>query len=281
MNNQIKTILLLSFLSLVFIFLGSLLGGRTGLYTALIFAVVMNGVSYFFSDKMALMASGAKPLDEKDAPELYSRTRELAQRANIPMPKMYITPDLQANAFATGRDPQHAAVAVTQGLLNNLSMREVEAVIAHELAHVKNRDILISSIAAVIASAVGFLANMMMFAPMQNNDEEEGGSPFGIVGMIAMAILAPLASTLIQMAISRAREFEADATAKRLLGTGQPLADALRSIHRSVAHDPNVALNPAYASMYIANPFGGAGNAMVKLFSTHPPVEERIQKLLQ
>lgn len=281
MNNQLKTILLLSFLSILFIFLGSAVGGRGGMYTALIFALVMNGISYFFSDKIALMASGAKPLQQHDAPELYQRTQALAQRAGIPMPKMYLTPDLQSNAFATGRDPDHASVAVTQGLLNNLSMREVEAVIAHELAHVKNRDILISSIAAVIASAVGFLANMFMYSPMHRGDDDEGGGAFGIVGVIVMAILAPLASTMIQMAISRAREFEADATAKQLMGTGQPLADALRSIHASVMHHPNTALNPAYASMYIANPFGGIGGSMINLFSTHPPVEERIRKLLQ
>lgn len=281
MNNQIKTILLLSFLSILFIFIGSAIGGRGGMYMALLFALALNGISYFFSDKIALMASGAKPLAQQDAPELYQRTQSLSQRAGIPMPKLYLTPELQSNAFATGRDPAHASVAVTQGLLNNLSLREVEAVIAHELAHVKNRDILISSIAAVIASAVGFLANMLMYSPMHRGDDDEGGGGFGIVGIIVMAILAPLVSTMIQMAISRAREFEADATAKQLLGTGQPLADALRSIHASVAQQPNTALNPAYASMYIANPFGGAGGAMIKLFSTHPPVEERIQKLLQ
>lgn len=280
MNNQIKTILLLSVLTLLLIGIGGAIGGRGGLYLAFIIALVTNGIAYFFSDKMALMASGAKPLSREEAPELFSRTERLAQKANIPMPRMYLTPDLQANAFATGRDPNHAAVAVTQGLLNNLSANEVEAVIAHELAHIKNRDILISSIAAVIASAVGFIANFAMFSPAQSDEEGQSSGLFGILGIILISLLAPIASTIIQFAISRSREFAADATAKNLMGTGQYLADALLSIHRTVSMNPNTDLNPAYASMYIANPFGNVGNAMSKLFSTHPPVEERIQKLL-
>jgi heat shock protein HtpX len=278
MNNTIKTIILLGSLSLIVIMLGRLFGGVTGMTIAFVFALAMNGVAYFFSDKMALMASGAQPLEEKDAPELYKRTRALAQKAEIPMPRMYITPELQTNAFATGRNPQNSAVAVTQGLLNNLTMREVEAVIAHELAHIKNRDILISSIAAVLASVISFIANMAIFAP--NSGDDQDSSPFSIVGAIAMSMLAPIAGMIIQMAISRAREFEADATAKRLLGTGQPLADALMSINRSVNNSPAHDLNPAYASMYIANPFGGTPGALVKLLSTHPPVEERIARLL-
>lgn len=279
MNNTIKTIVLLGSLSLLIIVIGRYFGGVSGMVMAFGIALAMNGAAYFFSDKMALSASGAQPLDENQAPELFARTRVLVQKAGIPMPKMYITPELQSNAFATGRDPNHAAVAVTQGLLNQLSMREVEAVIAHELAHIKNRDILISSIAAVFASVIGFLANFAIFAPQQ--DSEGNNSPLGLVGSIAISLLAPLAGAVIQMAISRAREFEADATAKQLLGSGQPLADALQSIHRSVSVDPVHQLNPAYASMYIANPFGGMGGSMVRLFSTHPPVEERIKRLVQ
>ena len=278
MNNTIKTIILLGSLSLVVIVIGRLFGGVSGMVMAFIIALAMNSAAYFFSDKMALMASGAQPLDEKDAPDLFRATKALAQKANIPMPKMYITPEMQANAFATGRDPQHAAVAVTQGLLQNLTPREVEAVIAHELAHIKNRDILISSIAAVLASMIGFIANFSLYSPQQNN--ENTNPLFAIVGAIAVSLLAPLAGVIIQMAISRAREFEADATAKQLLGTGQPLADALKSIHKTVRFNPAHDINPAYSSMYIANPFGGANSNLINLFSTHPPVEERIKRLL-
>lgn len=278
MNNTIKTIVLLGSLSLIVVVLGRMFGGVSGMMIAFIIAIGMNGAAYFFSDKMALMASGAQPLAESDAPDLFSRTRSLCQRAGIPMPKMYITPEMQANAFATGRNPQNAAVAVTQGLLQTLSPREVEAVIAHELAHIKNRDILISSIAAVFASVIGFIANFALFSPQQN--DEDGNPAFGIVGAIVISMLAPLAGTVLQMAISRAREFAADATAKELLGTGQPLAEALQSIHRTVATNPAHQLNPAYSSMYIANPFGNMGGTMIKLFSTHPPVEERIKRLI-
>jgi heat shock protein HtpX len=278
-NNNIKTILLLATLSLIVIGLGGVLGGQAGLIVALVFAVLINGVSFFFSDKLALAASGAKPITAADYPQIFQRTKILADRMGLPMPKMYLSPDLQANAFATGRDPQHAAVAITQGLLNHLNSSEVEAVIAHELAHIKNRDILISSVAAVLASVLSFLANMAMFGGFSQDDGEES-SPFGFLGVLALSLLAPIAGMLVQMGISRAREFEADATAKRALGTGQYLASALRNIHRSVHLSPNQELNPAFASMYIANPIGPLGNRLTELLSTHPPVEERIKKLV-
>jgi len=280
MNNNIKTFLLLAGLSLLLIFVGGIIGGRSGVIMAFVFSLAMNGAAYFFSDKMALAANGAKPVSREEAPELYAMVEDLTRRSNMPMPRLYMTPEMQANAFATGRDPQHAAVAVTQGIMKTLSSDELKAVIAHELGHIQNRDILISSIAAVIASSVGFLANMAMFAPGRSDEENSGGG-LGIVGAIAVSLLAPLVGSVIQMAISRSREFEADAWAKRAIGSGMPLANALKRIQLSVTDDPATQLNPAYSSMYIANPFGNVGGNMVRLFSTHPPVEDRIKRLLQ
>ena len=276
MNTYLKTFLLLGILSVIVIFLGGLVGGRGGIVTAFIFALLMNGGMYFFSEKLALSMSRAKPLDPKKYKELYQIIEELSRKIKIPMPKLYITPDMQANAFATGRGPGHASVAVTQGILDTLSKEELRAVLAHELAHVKNRDVLIATIAAVLASTISFIANMAMFGGFGNHDGEEnrGGGMLGVV----FALLMPIGAAIIQMAISRQREFGADETGARTIGTGEPLAMALVAIHDSARRAPMQG-NPALSSLYIGDPSGGLGGKMLHLFSTHPPVEERIKIL--
>lgn len=273
MGNYIKTILLLGVLSAVLIFIGRIVGGVEGMYVALLFALVMNGASYFFSDKIALSLSGAKPLSRTQNPELYSTVEQLAHKMNIPIPKLYITPARQANAFATGRDPQHASVAVTEGILDILSKEELRGVLAHELGHVKNRDILIASIAAVLASAISFVGNMALFQP--NRDEENNAG--GAIALVA-AILVPIGASLIQMAVSREREYSADATGAAVIGNGNALADALLAISDSTTKAP-IKSNPALSTLYIENPFGERGSNMMNLFSTHPPVEERVKRL--
>lgn len=277
MGSILKTILLLGILSVIMIFLGRMFGGTSGMYIAFIFALLMNGGMYFFSDKMALSMSGAKPLDRATHREIYQIVEELSHKIKIPMPKLYITPDMQANAFATGRGPGHASVAVTQGILETLHKDELRAVLAHELAHVKNRDVLVATIAAVLASTISFLANMSLFGGFGSNNDEEGNQGAGIFGLV-IALLVPIAASVIQMAISRQREFGADETGAKTIGTGKPLSKALIAIHDSARMRPMQA-NPATASLYIGNPLGGLGNGMMKLFSTHPPVEERIKRL--
>lgn len=276
MGNVVKTIFLLGILSVLLITIGGLLGGEQGVYTALIFSLLMNGVSYFFSDKIALMVSGAKPLDKNKEPELYVMVSDLAKKMKMPMPKLYMTQASQANAFATGRDPNHASVAVTKGLMDILSKDEVKAVLAHELSHVKNRDILIASIAATIASAISFIANMSFYGGFRGRDDEDNRS-MGAIGIV-LALLVPIAASLIQLAISRQREFGADETGARTIGDGDPLARALIKIHDSAKRAPLKA-NPAFSSLYIGNPLGGRGGTLLNLFSTHPPVEERIKRL--
>lgn len=276
MGNIAKTIFLLGILSILLITVGNILGGQQGMYTALIFSLLMNGVAYFYSDKIALMASGAKPITKKEAPDLYKIVERLSGKMRIPMPKLYMTPSAQANAFATGRDPSHASVAVTAGIMDILSSDELEAVLAHELSHVKNRDILIASIAAVMASAISFLANMSWYGGFGGRrDNEDRGS--GALGLI-MVLLVPIAASLIQLAISREREFGADASGAKTMGTGKPLARALLAIHDSTRRQP-LRGNPAFSSLYIDNPLGGLGGTMLNLFSTHPPVAERIKRL--
>ncbi len=275
MGNIAKTIFLLGILSVLLITVGNILGGQQGMYMALIFSLLMNGGMYFYSDKIALMVSGAKPLAKKDAPELYASVADLAVRMHIVMPKLYITPNMQANAFATGRDPNHASVAVTQGLMEVLSKEEVKAVLAHELSHVKNRDILIASIAAVMASAISFLANMSFYGGFgRRNNEDRGNGALGLV----MVLLVPIAASLIQLAISREREFGADESGAKTMGTGKPLAKALLAIHDSTRRQP-LRGNPAFSSLYIDNPLGGVGGTLMNLFSTHPPIAERIKRL--
>ncbi|MBI4080145.1 MAG: zinc metalloprotease HtpX [Candidatus Levybacteria bacterium] len=276
MGNQIKTIALLGLLSILLITLGRMLGGVGGMYIGLLFALVMNGVSYFYSDKIALKMSGAKPVSQKEMPELYGIVVDLSKKMDLPMPKLYMTPERQANAFATGRDPNHASVAVTAGILDVLSKEELKAVLAHELGHVRNRDILVASVAAVIASAISFMGNMAMWGSFgrSRDDEDSGGGAFALLA----AILVPIGASLIQLAISRQREFGADETGARTIGNGEPLAKALVAIHDSAKAHP-MRTNPAFSSLYIGNPLGGLGGGLMKLFSTHPPVEERVARL--
>lgn len=278
MINYVKTFILLGFLSVLLVTVGGLLGGESGMITAFGFALLMNGVSYFYSDKLALMASGAKPVSKQQEPELYKMVEDLAHKMNIPMPKLYKTPEQQANAFATGRNPEHASVAVTEGIMQTLSKEELKAVLAHELGHVKNRDILIASVAAVLASAISFIANMSLWGGFgRSNDEEDNNPLAGILGLV-VALLIPIGASLIQLAISRQREFAADETGAKLMGSGKPLAKALLAIHDSTRRSP-MQTNPAFSSLYIDNPLGGAGGRMINLFSTHPPVSERVKRL--
>jgi heat shock protein HtpX len=276
MANGLKTALLLGVLSGLLLLIGDSLGGQNGLVMAFGFAVVMNFASYWFSDKIVLMMYKAQPVGPEHP--LYRITERLAQRAGLPMPKVYLIPDLSPNAFATGRNPSHAAVAATEGILRVLSEREMEGVIAHELSHVKHRDILISSVAATMGAAIMMLARMAQFAAFfgggGRDDDSRGGNP---IGMLATMILAPIAAMLIQAAISRSREFAADAGAAQLVGTPYGLVDALKKIDAVSKRVPMDA-NPATAHMFIMKPFSGSG--MLSVFSTHPPLEKRIQALL-
>lgn len=276
MGSVLKTFVLLGILSVILVTLGGFFGGSDGIIMAFIFSLLMNGGMYFFSDKLALKMSGAKPLNKNTHGDIYKIVEELSNKIKIPMPKLYITPDKQANAFATGRGPGHASVAVTQGIVDTLSKEELRAVLAHELAHVKNRDVLVATIAAVLASTISFISNMAMFGGFgnSNNENNRGAGMFGIV----IAILVPIAASIVQMAISRQREFGADETGAKTIGTGAPLAKALVAIHNSARRSP-MHTNPALSSLYIGNPLSGLGGGMMKLFSTHPPVEERIKRL--
>ncbi len=277
MPNGLKTALLLGALSGMLLLLGDFLGGQQGLILAFGFAALMNLGSYWFSDKIVLRMYNAQQVDASHP--LYQMTQRLAIKAGLPMPKVYVIPDSSPNAFATGRNPQHAAVAATQGIMQALAPHELEGVIAHELAHVRHRDILISSVAATIAAAVMMLARMAMYTGMfggGRDDREEGGT--NPIALIAMMILAPIAAMLIQMAISRSREFAADAGAAEITGNPRALADALRKIDALAKRVPLDA-NPATAHMFIVKPFSGQG--LMGLFSTHPPTEARVHALLQ
>jgi heat shock protein HtpX len=276
MGNGIKTALLLGLLSGLVLVIGDLVGGSNGIVVAFVFAALMNLGSYWFSDKLVLRMYHAQEVGPSHP--LYGVTERLARRAGLPMPKVYVIPDSSPNAFATGRNPQHAAVAATEGILRALSEHELEGVIAHELAHVKHRDILISSVAATMAAAIMMVARMAMYASMfgSGRDDREGSAnPIALLGMM---ILAPLAAALIQMAISRSREFAADAGGARIAGTPYGLADALRKIDALSKRVPLDA-NPATAHMFIVKPFSGGG--VLSLFSTHPSTEARIRALLE
>ena len=276
MGNAIKTTLLLGLMSGVLLVLGELLGGRGGLVVAFGFAIVMNFASYWFSDKIVLKMYRATPVGPEH--KLYQVTARLAQRAGLPMPKVYIIPDASPNAFATGRNPSHAAVAATEGILRLLDEREIEGVIAHELAHVKHRDILISSVAATMGAAIMMVARMAQFAAFfgggRGNNREGGTNP---IAMLATVILAPVAAMLIQAAISRSREFGADAGGAAIAGTPYGLVDALKKLEVAAKRIPMNA-NPATAHMFIMKPFSVSG--MMSLFSTHPPTEARVRALL-
>ena len=277
MSSSLKTAFLLAVLTLVFVYIGNLLGGTTGMTIAFGIALVMNFVSYWFSDKIVLAMYRAKEVTPEEAPRLYEMVRNVATQTGIPMPKVYIIPTPAPNAFATGRNPNNAAVAVTEGLLKLLEPNEVEAVIAHEIGHVTNRDILIGTIAATLAGAIGYLAHMAQWALIfggfgRSNDNEGHGN---LVGSLAMIILAPIIALVIQLAISRAREYKADETGARLTRRPLDLASALKKIRHGAEKIPLDA-NPGTAHMFIMNPLRGG---LAGLFSTHPPVEERVARL--
>lgn len=280
MGNTLKTGALLAVLTVLFVFLGGLAGGEQGMVMAFLFAGLMNFASYWWSDRIVLWMYGAQEVSEAEAPEFHGLVRRLAQRAGLPMPKVYIIPSETPNAFATGRNPQHAAVAATQGILRILTPEELEGVMAHELGHVRNRDILISTIAATLAGAIMMLARMAQFAALfgggRSQEDEEGGGAGGIVGMVLLAVLAPLAAMLIQMAISRAREYLADAAGAQISRKPQALASALEKLERA-AHAVPMEANPSTAHLFIVNPLRGSG--LLSLFSTHPPVAERVARL--
>ena len=276
MSNMLKTTVFLALLTGLFIAVGGLLGGRSGMVMALVFALIMNFVSYWFSDKIVLKMYGAKPLGEGDLPVVQRIVRKLATQANIPMPKLYLLPSESPNAFATGRNPQHAAVAVTEGILRIMDERELEGVLAHELSHVLNRDILISTIAATVAGAISMLANMAQWGMMFGGSRDEEGRSSNPIALLATIILAPLAAMLIQMAVSRSREYQADASGAKLTHDPNALASALGKLGQATKMIPMNA-NPATAHLFIVNPLNG--RALMNLFSTHPPLEDRIERL--
>jgi heat shock protein HtpX len=272
--NTLKTATLMVGLTLVLVWAGAAFGGQSGMTIALIFALLMNIFSYWFSDKIVLKMYRAQEVSEQEAPELFSMVKRLTQKAGLPMPKVYIINQDQPNAFATGRNPAHAAVAVTTGIMTILSREELEGVIGHELAHVQHRDILIGTVAATIAGAISYLAHMAQWAMIfGGGDDEDGGNP---LAAIVMMIVAPIAAMLIQMAISRSREYAADRGGAKIVGNPQHLADALKKLHMASQRVPMKA-EPATAHMFIVNPLSGRGFS--KLFSTHPPMEERIARL--
>jgi len=277
MSNWLKTTVLLAVLTGLLLWVGEMLGGQQGMVMALVFAGVMNFVAYFFSDKIALAMHRAQPVDEASAPQLYAAVAELAQRASIPMPRLYVIPEAQPNAFATGRNPQHAAVAVTEGLLRTMDREELKGVLAHELTHVLHRDILISSIAATIAGALAMLARMAGYAMMftgRGGREDRGGG----MGGLFFIIVAPIAALLIQLAISRSREYAADEGGAKLAGNPMGLSAALRKLGAYTQRIPMQTAHPTTAHMMIANPFSGGGG-LTSLFTTHPPMEKRIARL--
>jgi len=275
--NWLKTGVLLAAMTALILGIGHAVGGTMGLQIALAFALISNFGAYWFSDKLALAIYRAQPIPRERMPWIYEMVERLTQRAQMPMPRLYIIPSHTPNAFATGRNPKNAAVAVTSGLLQILDRRELEGVIAHELAHVKNRDTLISTIAATIAGAISGLANMLQWGLIfggGGRDRDEGAA--GLVSMLALIILAPIAATILQLAVSRSREYGADATGAQICGDPHALADALEKLERGVQLYPDDA-HPATASLFIVNPL--SGKSFLRLFSTHPPTEERIRRL--
>ena len=278
MGNLFKTAVLLAALTSLVVLIGQAIGGQQGMLIAFVLAIVMNFGSYWFSDRIVLAMYRAQPIEEAQAPGLYRMVRRLTTKAGIPMPRVYLIPNDTPNAFATGRNPEHAAVAVTEGIMRTLDDEELEGVLAHELSHVRNRDTLIMTIAATLAGVITYLAHMAQWAAMfggGRRDNEEGSSG-GVVGTVLLAILAPIAAMLIQLAISRSREFQADATGAQLAGRPWGLAKALEKLETAAQVAP-LGATPATAHLFIVNPLRGAG--LMALFSTHPPIEERIARL--
>ena len=275
--NTFKTIVLLVLMAALFVAVGGLLGGSGGLIIGSIIAVVMVGGSYWGSDKLAIASARAVPVTQEQLPQYYAIMEELTAKAQVPMPKLYVSPNPQPNAFATGRNPEHAAVAITEGLINHLSWNEIRGVLAHELAHIRNRDILIGSVAAAIAMAITFASRIAVWGMILfgGRGRDRGGGD--IIGILIAAVLAPIAASVLQMAISRTREYQADASAARLIGDGEPLARALEKLNAAAERIP-VNVPVEQASHYIVNPLTGRANFR-SLFSTHPPAEERIRRL--
>lgn len=278
MMNTLKTGILMSLLSVLLVLMGNALMGKSGAVIFFVISLGINFFSYYYSDRMVIKMTRSRPVSEEQAPELYAMVRKLTQRAELPMPRLYITPSEQANAFATGRNPEHAAVAVTEGLMKILNRDEVEGVLAHEIAHINNRDILIGTIAASMAGAISMIANVIQWGAMLGGlggqSDDEGGT--GILGMLAMAIIAPIAALLVQMAISRSREYLADQSGARLAGHSSGLSNALLKLEQTSQRAP-MQVNAAASHLFIVNPL--SGGALLSLFSTHPPVKERVNRL--
>ena len=273
---HLKTFLLMAILTVVFVVFGGILGGESGLIMAFGFAIILNFFSFWFSDKLAIKMTKSRPLTEEEAPKLHKIIKDLSDKAGLPMPKVYVTPSSQPNAFATGRNPKNSAVALTEGIIKLLDKDELEGVIAHELSHIKNRDTLISTLAAVMAGALAFMARMGRFRMLFGGRRSRSGGGLAVLVQILAIIFAPLAALIVKMAISRTREYKADETAAGITGNPDGLANALRKMERQAKGNP-MEINEATSHMFIINPFSGEG--MSKLFSTHPATEDRIAKL--
>ncbi|MBX5437396.1 MAG: zinc metalloprotease HtpX [Alicyclobacillaceae bacterium] len=274
--NSLKTWILMALLTVLLVLIGRFIGGTHGMLVFLVISIIMNFIGYWTSGSVAIAMTRSYPVSEEELPEVYDIVRRLSRRAGLPMPQIYVTPSPQPNAFATGRNPHNAKVAVTEGILRALSVRELEGVLAHELAHIRNRDILISSMAAMLAGVITSIANILqwgMWLGFGNRDDRDGGNA---LAELAMVILAPIAATIIQLAISRSREFKADATGARLVGDPNPLADALERLE-AYAHQIPGGFNPATSHLFIVNPF--RGESLMQLFMTHPPTAERVRRL--
>jgi heat shock protein HtpX len=276
MKNNLKTAVILAAIGGLMIAVGGAIGGSGGAAIGLGIGLIFVGGSYWFSDKLAIRSAGAVEVTEEQMPRYFAIVRDLCVRAEMPMPRLYVSPDPQPNAFATGRNPKHAAVCVNQGILDVLTWEELQGVLAHEVSHVRNRDILISSVAAAVAMGITFLARMAMWGAMFGGGSRDRDD--NVLGTLALAILAPIAAMFLQMALSRNREYEADRRGARLLGTGEPLARALEKLDKGTKLVPS-AVNPAQATAYIANPLAGQKVQFAKLFSSHPPMEDRIARL--